>query len=166
MTRIEIEKALTDFLNCQGFFPRTNAIHRQHVAGLMRHAALLGDDPLSSVNLASYLNSLRPVARVRAWGVLKKFFAWLHDEGQLEKSPLSRIPRPRALLQPRLGFHRDQLMKILEVLEDNTKTRRVIHDLGAFRLKVMVMLTLTHGLRVGELIKLDRNQYDPKAGIF
>ena len=76
--------------------------------------------------------------------IFSSFFAWLEDEDYITKSPVRRIHKVRTDVIVKETLSDEQL----EVLRDNCKESR---DLA------MIDLLSSTGMRVGELVKLNRN---------
>lgn len=79
--------------------------------------------------------------------ILSSFFTWLEDEDYILKSPVRRIHKIKTMKQVKETYSDEAL----ERLRDNCKT---IRDLA-----LIDMLTST-GMRVGELVKLNRVDVD------
>ena len=93
-----------------------------------------------------------PASLARRVATLRGFYAWLVVEGQLAQSPAARIRPPRV---PR------RVPRILEVPEaagvvENPPQQGVL----ALRNRALLELVYSAGLRVGELVALDRGDVD------
>ena len=79
--------------------------------------------------------------------VFSSFFSWLEDEGYIQKSPVRRIRRIKADKTVKEVFSDEEL----EIARDTCNDLR---DLA------MIDLLATTGMRVGELVTLDRRDID------
>ncbi len=104
---------------------------------------------ISTDNLRSYLSEYqneRQVSKVTIDNIrriLSSFFAWLEDEDYIVKSPVRRIHRIKTAKIIKEAFTDETI----EVLRD---TCSVVRNLA------MVELLASSGMRVGELVKLNR----------
>ncbi len=117
------------------------------------------DKPISLVETRDIRDYLSSYSRESGAGnvtvdnvrrVLSSFFSWLEEEDFIYKSPVRRIKKIRSAksLKP---VYSDEM---LEALRDACETSR---DLA------MVDLLASTGMRVGELVKLERSDIDFKA---
>ena len=99
--------------------------------------------------LADYQNdgvaSLVTIDNIRR--VLSTFFAWLEDEDHIIKSPMRRIKKIRSPQKVKGAYSDEEL----EALRDNCTTKR---DLA------IIDILASTGMRVGELVRLDRADID------
>ena len=79
--------------------------------------------------------------------VLSSFFTWLEDENYILKSPMRRIHKIRTTKRVKETYSDETL----ETLRDNCRTSR---DLA------MIDLMISSGIRVGELVGLNRTDVD------
>lgn len=79
--------------------------------------------------------------------ILSSFFTWLEDEDYILKSPVRRIHKIKTMKQVKETFSDEALEK----LRDNCKT---IRDLA------LIDMLASTGMRVGELVKLNRVDVD------
>ncbi|MBQ0160132.1 MAG: tyrosine-type recombinase/integrase [Bacteroidales bacterium] len=110
-------------------------------------------DAITTADIRSYLASIqetRSLSRVTIDNIRRifsSFFSWLEDEDLIRKSPVRRIRKVRAesLIKEVLTDEN------LEVLRDSCIEPR---DLG------MIDLLVSTGIRVGELVKMNRQDID------
>ena len=79
--------------------------------------------------------------------ILSSFFTWLEDEDYILKSPVRRIHKIKTTKQVKETYSDENL----ETLRDNCKT---IRDLA------IIDILASTGMRVGELVKLNRSDID------
>ena len=79
--------------------------------------------------------------------IMSSFFSWLEDEDYIVKSPVRRIHRVKVALVIKETFTDEDL----EIIRENCLTKR---DLA------LVDLLTSTGMRVGELVKLNRSDVD------
>lgn len=79
--------------------------------------------------------------------ILSSFFSWLEDESYILKNPVRRIHKIKTALIIRETYSEEAL----EVLRDGTKELRDI---------ALIDLLASTGMRVGELVKLNRDDID------
>lgn len=79
--------------------------------------------------------------------ILSSFFAWLEDEDYIVKSPVRRIHKVKTCKTVKETYSDESL----ELMRDNSECIR--------NLAIIDMLAST-GMRVGELVRLDRNDID------
>lgn len=79
--------------------------------------------------------------------ILSSFFTWLEDEDYILKSPVRRIHKIKTMKQVKETYSDE----VLERLRDNCKT---IRDLA------LIDMLASTGMRVGELVKLNRVDVD------
>lgn len=79
--------------------------------------------------------------------ILSSFFVWLEDEDHILKSPVRRIHKVKSAIRVKETYTDEEL----ETMRDRCPTLR---DLA------MIDLLASTGMRVGELVKLDRNDID------
>lgn len=105
---------------------------------------------ISSDDLRKYLNDYETsrgsskvtIDNIRR--IMSSFFSWLEDEDYIVKSPVRRIKRVKTAVVTKETFSDEQLEIVRESC-GNTRDRAIID-----------MLTST-GMRIGELVRLDRN---------
>jgi integrase/recombinase XerD len=101
---------------------------------------------------------LKRATVARKAAALRRFFAFLHDEGLRNDDPSSALPRPaaeRAL--PKILDHRavDALFQEIE------RRKRDKGDAAALRLSALVEMLYGSGLRASELVSLPRHGVSP-----
>lgn len=108
---------------------------------------------LGTEEIRSYLSDYQQkagVSRVTVDNVrriISSFYSWLEDEDHIIKSPVRRIKRVKAP-QPIKETYSDE---VVEILCDNC---------GSPRNLVLIDLLRSTGMRVGELVSLDRSSID------
>lgn len=156
-------KDVLEYLSFQDFAPRTRQVHVQHLLSLIEHAQLAQVDPYSVPIILSYLSSLKPHAKKRAWSVFYKFFQWRQLEGLAVSSPMSRVPRPRASTRPNPGLSESDLVAILDQLErDLVDARGKLNQFASYRLRSIIHLCLSYGLSSSELLTLNRKDWNAR----
>lgn len=124
-------------------------------------------DRITAANLSEFLTSpsalVGPMGTVRSPGavnrlraVLRSFFRWLHDTGQIRSNPACAL-RVRSLRpRPPVVLDRREERRLLEAL-------RRSDDVLASRDRVMVEVLSGTGIRIGELVGLDICDVDLRA---
>lgn len=79
--------------------------------------------------------------------ILSSFFSWLEDEDYIQKSPVRRIHKVKTCKTVKETYTDEAL----ELMRDNSES---IRDLA------MIDLLASTGMRVGELVRLNRNDID------
>ena len=79
--------------------------------------------------------------------ILSSFFAWLEDEDHIVKSPVRRIHKVKAVIRVKEIYTDEEL----ETMRDRCPT---VRDLA------MIDMLASTGMRVGELVKLNRADID------
>lgn len=99
--------------------------------------------------LAEYQNNSRAskVTLDNIRRILSSFFSWLEDENLILKSPVRRIHKVRAGQMVKETYTDEAL----ELMRDNS---------GSLRDLAIIDLLASTGMRVGELVKLDRDDID------
>jgi integrase/recombinase XerD len=117
--------------------------------------ALAGPEDLRGLGEAWLPLSRATVARKAA--ALRRFFAFLHDEGHRTDDPSASLPRPgteRPL--PKILGH-DSVSALFTEIEKRKKKGSA----GALRLAALLELLYGSGLRATELVSLPRNAVSP-----
>ena len=114
---------------------------------------LAGADERSLHSLAAAWSDLSGATVARKAAALRRFFGFLHAEGQRSDDPSAALPRPGATRPlPRVLSHADVAALFAEV------ERRVAAELPfARRLAALVELLYGSGLRATELVSLPRH---------
>jgi integrase/recombinase XerC len=122
---------------------------------------------ITAVHLSEFLTSpcalVGPTGRARSPGalnrlraVLRSFFRWLHETGQVRSNPACAL-RVRSLRPaPPAVLDRREERRLLEAM-------RVSDDVLADRDRVMVEVLSGTGIRISELVGLDLCDVDPRA---
>jgi site-specific recombinase XerD len=146
---------VTTFLSSksvEGCSEKTIAYYRSTINNTLSHI----DKKVSHVttdDLRNYLNSYQQesnaskvtVDNIRR--ILSSFFAWLEDENYIVKSPVRRIHKVKTGKTVKETYSDEAL----EEMRDHSGNSR---DLA------LIDLLASTGMRVGELVKLDRNDID------
>ena len=114
----------------------TVPLHVVDTAGVRRYLALRGES--GSVSNVTLDNIRR---------IISSFFSWLEEEEVIYKSPVKRIKKIKSV-KPVKPVYSDE---VLETLRDNCVTSR---DLA------IIDLLASAGIRVGELVQLDKSDVD------
>lgn len=149
------EELLNAFLSAkkiEGCSEKTLCYYRSTIETLLKSGDKhIGD--ISTNDIRAYLahyQEIRGASRVTIDNlrrIFSSFFAWLEDEDYIAKSPVRRIHKVRTESLVKDVIHDEQM----EVLRDSCREMR---DLA------MVDLLASTGMRVGELVKLNREDVD------
>jgi len=140
-----------DAVRLRGRSPKTVMTYQQSLGHYLRY---LGDRDLTQVSprvvrgfLAAELEAgTAPTSLVRFHGDLRAFYRWCVKEGEVEASPLDRIPAPSAPIPHVPTVDSDDVRKLLAV-----KGRTKFLDA---RNKLVLSLLFDTGIRIGELLNL------------
>ena len=149
------EQLVRDFLaakSLEGCSERTLVYYRKTIERMLKSVskkikAITTDD------LRTYLASYQEMCKVSKVTIdnirrnLSSFFSWLEDENYILKSPVRRIHRVKASTSVKETYTDEEL----EILRDNCSE---IRDLA------MIDLLASTGMRVGELVRLNRSDID------
>ena len=108
--------------------------------------------------LATEWAGLKPATVARKAAALRRFFAFLQDEGHRADDPSAALPRPAAGRSlPKVLDH-----KAVDALFDEIERRKAAQgETAALRLSALVELLYGSGLRATELVSLPRNALRP-----
>lgn len=87
--------------------------------------------------------------------ILRTFFTWLVEEGEIEVSPMERIPKPVDRRDQPIPFNEDHLRRLLAAAK---KTKHPKRD------EAILLVMLDTGVRVSELCALTVGDVDLQAG--
>lgn len=146
------ESLLVRFLDAkkvEGCANSTLDYYKATLSRMMSHIdkklpAINADDLRSYINSYIETNKVSKVTADNVRRILSSFFTWLENEDYIVKSPVRRIKRIKSPSIIKGTFTDEQL----EALRDNCKN---IRDLA------IVDLLASTGMRVGELIRLNRS---------
>ena len=136
----------------EGCSPRTITYYENTI----QHMATTLDKPFTQIDSDDLRRYLVDYETTRAAGkvtidnirrILSSFFSWLENEDYIVKSPVRRIRRVKAIVRTKEVLSDEDL----ETLRDNCPTER---DLA------LIDLLASTGMRVGELVHLDRTDVD------
>ncbi|OPZ23573.1 MAG: Tyrosine recombinase XerC [bacterium ADurb.BinA186] len=105
------------------------------------------DDVRNYLNLESQKSSMSRVSLDNIRRILSSFFSWLEEEDYIRKSPVKRIHKIKSPKIIKEAFSDEQLTKIEEAC-------------SSLRDTVIVELLESTGMRVGELVKLQKKDID------
>jgi integrase/recombinase XerD len=128
-----------------------------HGASRLLDGALAMAPPETLRKLAEAWLPLKRATVARKAAALRRFFAFLHDEGVRSDDPSASLPRPgteRPL--PKILDH-----KSVEALFEEVERRLAKGEAGALRMAALVELLYGSGLRATELVSLPRNAVSP-----
>ncbi|TFI56570.1 recombinase XerD [Sphingomonas parva] len=114
-----------------------------------------GSDDLQ--RLAEAWMPLRPATVARKAAALRRFYAFLHDEGMRQDDPSAALPRPTGRRPlPKILDH-----QAIDALFAELERRRGEGGALALRLTALVELLYGSGLRATELVSLPRHALQP-----
>lgn len=155
----ELEKADTqlikDFLaakNLEGCSRRTLDYYERTIEGML-NVVKKRIKSITTEDLRSYLSKYQAESNVSKVTIdnirrnLSSFFSWLEDENYILKSPVRRIHRVKVSTAVKETYTDEEL----EMLRDNCIE---VRDLA------MIDLLASTGMRVGELVRLNRDDID------
>jgi site-specific recombinase XerD len=128
--------AFRAFLIEQGMPTPASAITREHVEAFLAHLA----DRVSPATTAKHYRSLQ------------QLFRWLEDDGEITRSPMTRMKPPAVPEQPVPILTDDQLAALLATCKGNTFENR--------RDSAIIRLLIDTGMRAGELAGLGVDDFD------
>jgi integrase/recombinase XerD len=135
-------------------------------AGFLDRNGLCPREQETVVAYARHLMSERtaaPRTLRRRMACLRGFYKDLVRSGTIERSPFTglemQLPRPRSL--PRT-LTRSETTKLVETAWSRCRNRQLTLDARAFAAAVLLLICV--GLRVGELVHLRPEDFDPDAG--
>jgi integrase/recombinase XerD len=113
--------------------------------------------PAALKGLAGAWMPLKRATVARKSAALRRFFAFLHDEGMRSDDPSAALPRPASERPlPRILDH-----KSVDALFAEIDRRKAEGAAGALRLAALMELLYGSGLRATELVSLPRNAVSP-----
>jgi len=125
-------------------------------------SSLLGGElaaaaPAALKGLAEAWMPLKRATVARKSAALRRFFAFLHDEGMRSDDPSPALPRPASERPlPRILDHR-----AVDALFAEIDRRKAEGAAGALRLAALIEMLYGSGLRATELVSLPRNAVSP-----
>ncbi len=164
-----MEKMLARYLRWQkaaGHSPRTLKTHEQNIqyfiAWCKEQGYSTAIEELTVDVAREYVGSMldrglsthTAATRTRS---LKAFTRWLYLEEWLPKNPLSRLQLPRTVDVPRPVLELRDVDKILASCNKNTT--------NGLRDAAIILLLYSTGIRVGELVALQRDDIDQQQGL-
>jgi site-specific recombinase XerD len=152
-------------LRANGRKDKTQDTYRESVKALQRFLEERAMPPLAQVtteHLREFFNSLyergnKPATVSVRYRALRRFFAWLLDEGERADNPMDRIPPPRLpdVLQPH--YLPDDLKKVLAACPATSR------DQLALRNRAMLLTLVDSGMRTSELCGARVDDLDLRA---
>lgn len=121
----------TEFLEAQGMPTDVGAITREHVEMFIAHL----------------LDNFKPATAANRYRALKRFFAWLVEDGEITKSPMAKMKAPKIPETPVPVLNDEQLIALLKPLEKGS-------DFYTRRDYAIIRLLLDSGLRRAEIAGL------------
>lgn len=89
---------------------------------------------------------------------LRRFFKYLYNEELIKENIVSKIETPKILEKPIIHLDENEILKIIEVAatgEGITDKQRQYHAKTKFRDTAIIVLFLTTGIRISELVGLN-----------
>lgn len=149
------EQLIKDFLaakSLEGCSERTLAYYEKTIERMLSTVAK-GIKAITTEDLRAYLSQYQAESNVSKVTIdnirrnLSSFFSWLEDENYILKSPVRRIHRVKVSTSVKETYTDEEL----EMLRDNCTE---VRDLA------MIDLLASTGMRVGELVRLNRSDID------
>ena len=149
------EQLIKDFLaakSLEGCSERTLSYYQKTIERMLQVVAK-GVKSITTEDLRAYLSRYQAESNVSKVTIdnirrnLSSFFSWLEDENYILKSPVRRIHRVKVSTSVKETYTDEEL----EMLRDNCTEAR---DLA------MIDLLASTGMRVGELVRLNRSDID------
>ena len=149
------EQLIKDFLaakSLEGCSERTLTYYENTIIRMLG-AVAKGIKAITTEDLRAYLSQYQAESNVSKVTIdnirrnLSSFFSWLEDENYILKSPVRRIHRVKVSTSVKETYTDEEL----EMLRDNCTE---VRDLA------MIDLLASTGMRVGELVRLNRNDID------
>ena len=123
-----------------------------------QHSLLSCSSEIVNAYLASRVdNQFSPRSTSRALSSLRRFYAYLHQSGQVAENPLAQ------LLNPKIGRSLPKSLSEQDV--DALLNAPLLDDPIQFRDKAMLELLYASGLRVSELVNLNMQQINLQHGL-
>lgn len=153
----DCSQLLNSFLTAkrvEGCSPKTIEYYRNTLA-MMNDVLDKSYTQITSDDLRKYLNDYEAQRRTskvtidNIRRIMSSFFSWLENEDYIVKSPVRRIHRVKTVVTTKETFN-DEELEVIRRSCSNKRDRAVID-----------MLAST-GMRIGELVKLDRNDINFK----
>lgn len=149
------EDLLTAFIaakRLEGCSEKTLIYYERTIASMLNNASISATR-IRTEDLRAYLTTYQQergtsqitIDNIRR--ILSSFFAWLEDEDHILKSPVRRIHKVKSAIRVKETYTDEEL----ETMRDRCPTLR---DLA------MIDLLASTGMRVGELVQLNRNDID------
>lgn len=149
------EQLIKDFLaakSLEGCSERTLAYYEKTIKRMIGKVSK-GIKAITTEDLRAYLSQYQTESNVSKVTIdnirrnLSSFFSWLEDENYILKSPVRRIHRVKVSTSVKETYTDEEL----EMLRDNCTE---VRDLA------MIDLLASTGMRVGELVRLNRDDID------
>ncbi len=149
------EQLIKDFLAAKGLegcSERTLAYYEKTIKRMLGTVAK-GIKAITTEDLRAYLSQYQAESNVSKVTIdnirrnLSSFFSWLEDENYILKSPVRRIHRVKVSTSVKETYTDEEL----EMLRDNCTE---VRDLA------MIDILASTGMRVGELVRLNRSDID------
>lgn len=149
------EQLIKDFLaakSLEGCSERTLAYYEKTIKRMLGKVSK-GIKAITTEDLRAYLSQYQAESSVSKVTIdnirrnLSSFFSWLEDENYILKSPVRRIHRVKVSTSVKETYTDEEL----EMLRDNCTE---VRDLA------MIDLLASTGMRVGELVRLNRDDID------
>jgi site-specific recombinase XerD len=131
---------LCRWLAAQGMPDTAHGVSRDHLEAYLAHLA----------------DQHAPTTVSKEFRSLQQLFKWLVNDGEIERSPMERMPRPMVPEQPVPLVDLDTVRRLLAALAGNTFERR--------RDTAMVRLFLDTGVRLGEMVGMTLEDVDQDGG--
>lgn len=151
-----MKEIVVDYLTSKSHLvDSTRMIHIRHLYGLMDWASARGQPYDLAFTIMTWLSTLKPNARQRAWSVLNEFFAWRILAGKARASPMVGIQRPPGEHRVFKPLSRADVRQIFDRLTEESRGANMQWSFAAIRLRAILILAVAHGLRTGEILGLN-----------
>ena len=145
----------------EGCTPRTLKFYRQQLADAVgrfgKPVRAVGPADIRGLLAAMRARGCSDVTMNNTRRALSSFFNWLEDEDVIRKSPARKVKPVREEKVEKLPFSDDEQARLRQ------EARNGPGGIGPARSAAMVELLLSSGMRVGELVGLERSRIDLDA---
>ncbi len=143
--------------------PATVAAYSEGVLAFLRWCADTNTTPHMTQTTAQAFtaalldNGAEPATARSRHMALRRFAAWLTDEGELDANPLIGVKPPKLDTKVTEALSDDQLKRLIKACEGK--------EFGDRRDEAIVRLMSETGLRAGELLGMSVSDVDPQGGV-
>jgi site-specific recombinase XerD len=166
---MEVARCVQDYLaDCYALASSTRELYKTHLTRFSRYAGDKGLKEMSDISAREVRQYLRGLRRSdgeeysrafldQVYRTLNTWFHWSVEEGILESNPMDRVRHPRVPKKKSPCLSLEQIKRVLELIEAET--------LEPERNLAMTWLMLDSGLRLGEVVGLNRGDLDLERGV-